>query len=222
MKAYAFFHIATIGAYQAVVDELMDAVMGSGLIDRLEGLECVVCGDKPVRIQTHPKIHVEHAREDVTKFEFPTLQRVHRFAKEHQGTAILYFHTKGVSHPDNPCIVEWRQYMAYFCLEKWKEAIDRLDEADTAGVDFSAFQINGMGCTSDSITYFGTDLHYSGNFWWANSDYLATLPELDDTKDRHACEFWISKARGNHCCLWNSRIPIMARQHFRCPRESYA
>jgi hypothetical protein len=112
--------------------------------------------------------------------------------------------------------------MAYFCLEQWQTALDRLECFDTAGVDFEAFHIDSMACTSDSISYYGRDLHYSGNFWWATSDHLAKLPELDDTKDRHTCEFWISKAKAVHCCLWNCRIPILARQYFRYPREFYA
>jgi len=171
VKATGFFHIATIGAYQSVVDELMDCVMGSGLIDRLEALRCCVCGNHEVHLPKHPKIRPEHLKADVSKFEFPTLQMLEAHARENPGEAVLYFHTKGVSKPDNPCISDWRRYMAYFALEQWQEPLGALETADTAGVDWVVFHIDRMRCTSDSITYFGRDLHYSGNFWWANTDY---------------------------------------------------
>ena len=222
MKATAFFHIATIGAYQAITDELMDCVMGSGLINHLEALNCCVSGSGDVRLATHPKVHQMRLRADSDKFEFPTLQRLHAHAKSHPGEAVLYFHTKGVSKAGNPCISDWRQYMAYFVLEQWGDALDALECTDTAGVDWSVFHIDTMSCTSESITYFGRDLHYSGNFWWAHTDYIARLPDLDDTKGRHSCEMWIGKIKGNHRCLWTSGIPILARQYFRYGRSVYA
>jgi len=223
VKATAFFHIATIGAYQAVVDELMDCVMGSRLIDRLDGLYCGVCGPHDVRLPTHPKIKAERLRNDADKFEFPTMQVMHAHAKANPGEAVLYFHTKGVTHMDCPPIQDWRRYMAYFNIELWQEPIARLEMADTAGVDFVVFHIDTTRCTSNSITYYGRDLHYSGNFWWAKTDYLNTLPELDDVnKGRHECEMWIGKGKGTHWCMWNSRIPILARQYFSYGRAAYA
>lgn len=207
MKAYAYYHLATLGAYQAVADELLDTVMGSGLIDRLDALTCVVCGDEKPRLPMHSKLKIVYARQDVGKFEFPTLQRLRLAALANPEAYYLYFHGKGVTKPENQPIRDWRRYMAHFVLEQWPLCLAVLNNADTTGVDWAAFR--------------GTEWHYSGNFWWARGAYLAKLPELDDTHGRHACEFWIGRGTGTHGCLWQSRIALWARHLYRYPRDRY-
>jgi hypothetical protein len=74
---------------------------------------------------------------------------------------LLYLHSKGVN--GNPFARSWRDYMEYFCIENWRECVSGLgDEYDTCGVDFYGPNDHG-------------NYHYSGNFWWATSDYIKTL-----------------------------------------------
>jgi hypothetical protein len=57
--------------------------------------------------------------------------------------------------------------MEHFTIVEWKKCISLLDNYDTCG----ALQIPEK---------YGFRLHYTGNFWWANSKYIANL-KLDPT-----------------------------------------
>lgn len=93
---------------------------------------------------------------------------------------ILYMHTKGVTY-DHPVLNKnvkgWVRYLDLYTIAHWEECIDALNLYDTAGP-----------------MYLPTPMeHYSGNFWWANSDYIKTLPTLDkeNIKLLERGEFWI-------------------------------
>ena len=95
-------------------------------------------------------------------------------------TPILYMHTKGVSYDHfivNKNVKAWVRYLDLYTIGHWKECMESLNEFDIAG-----------GC------YVGEPKkHFSGNFWWANSDYIKTLPYLDkeNIKPLERGEFWI-------------------------------
>ena len=94
--------------------------------------------------------------------------------------SILYMHTKGVTydHPVlNKNVKAWVRYLDLYTIGHWKECIDALSTYDTAGTMYSPEPMK----------------HYSGNFWWANSDYIKTLPTLDkeNIKPLERGEFWI-------------------------------
>ena len=95
---------------------------------------------------------------------------------------ILYFHTKGVfndyvdpkkddiSDLKIKTIRDWRKYMEYFCIDKWQENLNKLDE----------FDMVGSTCNSN---------WWWGNFWWATSKYLRTRP-APGQGSRWAYEAW--------------------------------
>ena len=61
--------------------------------------------------------------------------------------------------------------------------------------------------------------HYSGNFWWANSNYIKKLDMLSDSSERHAAEIWIlSDLTVNSFEIYNSRLN---HYHYEYPREAY-
>lgn len=108
-------------------------------------------------------------------FERPTLQLMHSFSKKNAGVKMLYLHTKGISYtPNTPAhknIQAWIAYMLHFLLDK--SCLPLLDEYDTLGCNY----------------YEGPYKHYSGNFWWVRSDYLANL-NLDRLVSRADAEWW--------------------------------
>jgi hypothetical protein len=108
-------------------------------------------------------------------FERPTLQLMHSFSKKNTGVKMLYLHTKGISYDSNtPAynnIQAWIAYMLHFLLDK--SCLPLLDEYDTLGCNY----------------YEGPYKHYSGNFWWIRSDYLASL-NLDRLVSRTDAEWW--------------------------------
>lgn len=87
----------------------------------------------------------------------------------------LYIHNKG-AFTRTVGNYNWRKYMEYFCIEKWKECIEKLDEGyDTCGAAF---------LTDEPI-----HPYYAGNFFWAKSSYINRCKRLlpppeNDFKDQ--------------------------------------
>ncbi len=213
-RIIVFFHVATIGNYQEVVDEIFNTIMNSELINNVDRIVVSIVGNQYVSFPDHDKIVKEHSFH-IDKGEFVTLQRIKDLADESKSNLrILYIHTKGVTTPNNPCIVDWRQYMSHFNIVKSSDCIEKLKLYDTCGVDF----------VNDPAP------HYSGNFWWANSDYIKILPDIEKISNedakailtiRHNAEFWIGMVNGKHVSLHNTNINVYERHLHRYLKENY-
>lgn len=122
---------------------------------------------------------------DPSGFEFPPLSLIWEKARE-ETCRILYLHGKGISHFNKfpqiqRNIKAWREYMEYFLLDRAADCLVKLEDYDTVGVEYRSFPVP----------------HFSGNFWWANSDHIRRLPDprsLDQTK-KFLTEFWITQPR---------------------------
>lgn len=102
---------------------------------------------------------------------------------------VLYLHSKGTSRGELPNITSWIDFMEYFCIEQYKMCLEKLQNYDTCGVELWDLFMN----------------HYSGNFWWATSDYIKTRDRYDYNKcpkkewwgdsvlwgEKSYCEFWL-------------------------------
>lgn len=114
--------------------------------------------------------------------------------------SILYLHNKGSTyfqryienstsvHPEQfklfRNIFYWRKYLEWGCIEQWKKCVDSLAQNEIAGVNYNEHPFK----------------HYSGNFWWARSDYIKKLDDPLDSEwwrqvknsleDRFCSEFW--------------------------------
>jgi hypothetical protein len=97
----------------------------------------------------------------LTKDEGETVESMYKFSKENRDYKVLFFHAKGASRQFVPQLHAWRMFLEYYVIDKWRECIDKLEEYDSVGVKLRMKPYP----------------HYSGNFWWANSNYLATLDE---------------------------------------------
>jgi hypothetical protein len=77
---------------------------------------------------------------------------------------------KGVSHGPGGH-QNWRKYMQYWNIEKWKECVEKLDEGyDTCGASF---------LNNPPYPY------YAGNFFWAKSSYLRRCRRLKTPADNN-------------------------------------
>jgi len=156
-----YFHIATIGKYQEIFDEIYSEILESNLIDEVDLINLCIVGKGELIVPPHKK-NIIYKDPYIDSGEFFTLNLIKTFSDSmDEKYRILYLHTKGVTTPDNSCIDDWRQYMTYFNVNQYQKCFDMLDECDSCGVDL----------VSDPT------VHYSGNFWWANSHYVRTLPE---------------------------------------------
>jgi len=209
MNNIIFLHIATIGNYQQVVDEIFNYIQKSKTI--FTSIYVNIAGNLDVIIPNLPTVSIFPNRSDLEEFEFTTLNKLKDFANNCTvETNILYIHTKGVTAANNLCISDWRQYMLYFNVERSQNALELLTINDAVGVDL----------VEEPTT------HFSGNIWWSKSSYISQLPYPKDTRHlltmRHKCEFWIcSNKDGKFKSLHNSNINVYSRHLHRFTPENY-
>lgn len=197
-----FIHAARLDGVEERLQEYIQGFEESGLLDACQQVYICTVGEKPLLyIPTQEKIRIQNVSKNLEDFEVPTHQALWNYAREHPNSKILYLHTKGVGKSENVCIEDWVQYMSYFCIDKWKEAVETLNTYDTAGVDLL-----------DQPT-----LHYSGNFWWSRASYIQSLPSPTEFTEiekypnvwksvRHNQEFWVCYGKKKHYCFWQSGI----------------
>lgn len=160
-----FYHCAHMGSWQKIDGEIMGALNAMKLAQRATPF-------------------VRNDCDDVSQFEFPTLDLLCQFAAEHDDYAVLYLHTKGASHARRS-IDDWRAMMLYWMVNRWQECVAKL----ASGYD-------AVGTTiMDSPVR-----HYQGNFWWATTEHIRRCgnprnvvytPTHHNQTERHKAEFWI-------------------------------
>lgn len=183
----AFYHLATMGHYKEVNAEILGILKHSGLLKQLKAINIGVVGDKEIDLlYEHPKFNIKVLDSYIGAFEYPTINWLREYCKENDCYA-LYFANVGVSHDKDrdDYYPGWRDLDCHYCLMKWRECIDALE--------------NGFDCVS---VEWQTDpcRHFSGSFFWVTSEYVRTLPDLEEAKKlglkmvnshRHGTEFWI-------------------------------
>jgi FkbM family methyltransferase len=201
---YAFSHNYLINNWEEIVDEQLDLLKKSGLYEELTSLFLFAYGDDNNFEKLNNKINkydellrINVIRIENNFYEYPTIQYLHDFVKNEK-CYILYYHTKGVwsiNGKGNPeAIRSWRKCLEYFNIEKWEDCINKLKE--------------GYEVVGALYNYNEKEPLFSGNMWWATSDYLNKLPRLEYDKENdpyinHAdndgtwcrveCEKWINK-----------------------------
>jgi len=163
-RVYVWIHIALLRRWEEILKEELDLLKSSGLAKHAKIFYCVVGGPKE---KVEPLMNgLDHEcvedYEDVRLHECPTLHHLHNFAKENPNKKVLYIHTKGTSRPKDSNSDEWRRYMLYFLVGHYKECLHFLDSYSTVGVHLIG------------------ENHYSGNFWWAQTNHLSTLDHLGE------------------------------------------
>jgi hypothetical protein len=186
---HIFFHVATLGRWSDVYDEIITSLESSGILNNAT-LHISVVGEHFNKDVS--KYQYIHQTNDIKTFEYPTLHSVWQHAHRHTG-AVLYLHTKGATRP-GVAVDCWRQMMLHFNVKKWQHALHHLYNHHATGCNIQTMQ---------NKTFF------SGNFWWATCDYIKTLPDPNIYKvSRLQAELWIgmnpnSKFHNLHSSLIN-------------------
>ena len=221
-----FIHVAAINNYQQMYDQLFDQIAKSGLLMVVDEVNvCVVAGQELNVIQSPVvKVHYDpdgaYSKElSFKKGEFFTLKKLQEYARSSPvNKKILYCHLRGVTTPNNPHIATWRNYLIHHNITNFRKAYYALDEYDACGVDL---------ITKDRWP--NAD-HFSGNFWWANSDYIKKLPNISDISRpdsetiltlRHNGEFWIGMGGGNLKSMHDVDVDVCSRHLISSPKENY-
>lgn len=181
-----FHHILAINEWEKITNKQLE------LIKRIEAHE---------QSNLHYEV-TKLALNQMKEYETPTLTKLWDYARQNPGAYICYIHTKGITKPNRPDAATWRQTLNYWVLYKYKLCLEQLEQgADTTGCRFWEFVLRGKKFP-----------HYSGNFWWAKANYIASLqapihyvktyypkfnPDQSDPQ-RFGCEFWIGSGNGKH------------------------
>lgn len=135
-----------------------------------------------------------------------TLFEIEKWVQDHPDWLVLYFHCKGATHPlDDPLRTNWRKCMMRNLIDNWKQCVSDLE---------SGYDAVGCHWMTGEKTPPGQSI-FAGNFWWAQSNYLRTIPSMltrpriiDDglkaASSRYESEVWI----GN-----GSRFPKVKDYH---------
>jgi len=231
-KLAVFYHLAAVNnLWHKVVDEQLGLIVSSGLSEVATINMCYVAPDfaiNEIKIyirQKYPFVNILSSRvisgpkDKDNIFEGQTLKEIQTYSKTNDGY-VLYIHSKGVTHIDGPAaqpVYDWRQYLNYWCIERWKDAIQKLeeDEVDLVSVNW----------TRDPYP------HFSGNFWWGKCSYICNLKNVLDRSlyydekfteqfgnHRFCYEIWISTNNPKVRSLHNSAVDHYYSLY---PRERY-
>jgi hypothetical protein len=189
-----YIHICQKLAWKKSFDRIFNVIKSSGLYHACIEIRVCVVNDKGILEVNNrfydPKIKIKKVGNSEL-YERITLNHM-RNQSENEDVQYCYLHTKGIKHIDGPdknmeqCVKDWIDLMLYWNVLKWNIASSKLFENDIYGCDYSTWPSN----------------HFSGNFWWANSCYIRTLPR-EIGPDYCDPEFWICKRENPKPLLCN-------------------
>jgi hypothetical protein len=199
-----FYHVYQYGDWINVFREQEKLIVDSSLEDRSNFIHLGINGNQ--NIDVREKFNLVFNEEPWSE-ETPTLLSLREFAIQNPGWNILYLHTKGVTCPMNSTR-DWRNVMGHFCVERWKDCVEKLKSHDA------------VGCLYMDHCYYGYFPHFSGNFWWATSDYISRLDNSYLTGGiRQNREFWIGSGGGSLYSFHTTNLNHYAHEY---PRHLYA
>ena len=184
LERVVFLHSYTKNGDIRILAELLDAIDAAPIRSSIDRIYIVIVGES-IDLEDLGRTETDGYRlinysADAHYFEMATLRVLKVFSSVHDYAKVLYMHTKGASYDEIfPVIEDWRHLMVHFLVERGEEIPELLDDFDV------------VGCNSMAEP----NLHFSGNFWWANASYLATL-KSPDLSNRHEAERWVCSGEG--------------------------
>jgi len=183
-----YFHCYCFGSYASVLYNKYKKINNSELLKNIDNFYVIVSNtqerhkDFLQQFSTlSNKIKIINLANPVFNDESDTLNFILQKSNDSStNRRILYLHTKGVTRSHQLVkknVDAWVEYLDLYNIHKWKECVDALDTHDVAG---------GLYESSNPK-------HFSGNFWWANTNYIKTLPEITEKNYKlfNRGEFWI-------------------------------
>lgn len=179
-KIVIFYHLLQVPGWEFLYQQQIWRLCSSGLMAQAEFIYIGINGKEPL-FYMPPRAKVVY--NTVSTSEHDTLKAIEKFAGETtENYKILYFHSKGITRY-NLNTQAWRLYMEHCLIQNWADCTKLLDEFDCVGTSYR------------EDTYVGWYPHFSGNFWWANTDYLKKLDTTylspSPQQIREIQEFWI-------------------------------
>jgi hypothetical protein len=179
MRLTHFYHVFADGDWETPSQEHFEALIASELIDNLDDMFLGIVGIESNRQKVKRELPGIVIAEAETGWEQVTLNALHQFAETDAG-AIFYAHTKGAWARSN-IAAAWRTSMTHDTVTRWKECVDALQTVQACGPHMMR---------SSLPEHREHEFFFGGNFWWARSDYVATLEPVK-TESRFQAEGWI-------------------------------
>jgi len=177
-------------AIQILIEQFL-ALQNSGLSAAASEIYVGVNGgetDAMAAMSIAPAKAIIMQHPDDTRGELPTLNAVWQWARSHPGWLCYYQHTKAATHTGDQLYTNWRHCMERVCVNGWRDCVKALEHGfDMAGAHW---------LSSDRYANIGPPF-FGGNFWWATSEFLMTLPEIPKTArtrgEFYQAEVWVSQ-----------------------------
>ena len=203
-KRYCFIHSCHIKEYGLkILNEIVLNILDNNLVEYFDNIFIINIGEKlNENMFPNDKIIIINYSIDILLFEIQTINLIRTFCEYNENSQILYLHTKGITHNNDSKVADWTNMMIYFLVNNCNNCIKLLESYDTVGCNY----------LDDPCK------HYSGNFWWANGNYIKKLNKIE-TLLRHDAEWWLlSNETVNSYCVHDSLI-----NHYKIeyPKEKY-
>jgi hypothetical protein len=158
-------------------DKYMRDLTDSGLMDASQHFVAGINGGQESEIYAKlclPKAqHVFHGLAGTSTNYTTDLMR--NFCGNHPGWNVLFFHSKGLAHstPDYASYVafeaRWIKCMVNACIYNWRTCVEDLETHDMVGCHW----MKNVGVPP-------VDNIFGGTFFWGTSDFIATLPPIQE------------------------------------------
>jgi hypothetical protein len=187
-----FYHVWADGAWQVPVHEHFKALRESDFPGSVHVGVTGLPGNRNAVEQYIGKFwswNYDRCASADKGFEQVTLDALRDYVhRDDAAPYVLYAHTKGafVESSDN---CRWREAMTRELVQKWGDCVPLLEGNDAVGMHWlTSREFPGITSCPTSFPFFG------GNFWWATTCYLRTLPEVSTTS-RYDAEAWIGRGK---------------------------
>lgn len=208
MTIIGYFHICQKEGWQRSFDIIFQEIKNSGLYDNTDEIRCIVVNDYNKIIQNYrfndDKIKLFY-KGSSSNYERPALLHMQQ-SSLNENCNYWYVHTKGLrwfNTERETNVIDWIKLMLYWNITAWKQAILHLDN----------FQVYGCNFTTEPVP------HFSGNFWWATSEYVKKLQNTI-SNGYNDPEFWLFSKNPLYKNVFSSGLEGMG--HYFNPYKLYS
>lgn len=202
---HTLFHLKEpVPAAMAITEEAMRLMRESELLQNCQQLTVGINGT-PVESERFASTYLPNRARIIwhglqSRSENLTIIEIEKFVKDNPGWCVLYFHCKGATHTlisDYGMFAgRWRRCMLRNLVTNWQQCVKDLHQGyDAVGCHW----MTGMGVDKSQH-------YFAGNFFWATSDFLATVPSMflrdrikmsgiDSYESRYEAEVWIGNGK---------------------------